>query len=155
MTSESHLESQRYFELLDQRIELLGSLAQALTAARANVASFDIASLEVRISEQSSLCNKIRTVDAELDRVQSQCAAYLGLTGAPSAGIPAPDMTRLRDTLARLNQVQSTVKQLNDSHRMLLRRSRRTASALLNSYLSFAELYSDPAKESSFAGERI
>jgi hypothetical protein len=148
-------ESNRYFELLEQRIALLGSLAEALTAARANVASFDISSLETRISEQASLCNQIRTVDAELDRVQSRCATYLGLTGASSASIPGPDMTRLRDTLACLNQVQSTVKQLNDAHFMLLRRSRRTASALLNSYLSFAELYSDPAKESSFAGERV
>jgi len=148
-------ESNRYFELLDQRIELLASLAQALTAARANIASFDITSLETRISEQGSLCNRIRAVDSELDRVQSQCVTYLGLAGASSASIPGPDMTRLRDTLARLNQVQSTVKQLNDAHQMLLRRSRRTASALLNSYLSFAELYSDPAKESAFAGERI
>jgi hypothetical protein len=155
VTPESHLETQRYFELLEQRIALLGSLAQALTSARASVASLDIASLEIRISEQAGLCNQIRTVDTELDRVQAQCAAYLGMTGATAPGIPGPDMSRLRDTLTRLNQVQSTVKQLNDAHCMLLRRSRRTASALLNSYHSFAELYSDPAKESSFVGERV
>lgn len=143
----------RYFELLEQRIALLSSLADALTAARLDMVSFDIMGLEQRISEQGRLCGSIRAVDSELDRVQHHCATVLAI-GAPAPGIPAADNQRLRDLAARLNSVQSTVKQLNVAHQMLLRRSRRTASALLSSYQSFAETYSDPSVARASVGER-
>jgi len=151
VTSETH----RYFELLEQRITLLGSLAAALTAARSDVVSLDITALENRISEQDHLCTQIRSVDAELDRVQSRCSAYLAISSPAPASTLTPEHNRLRDTLSRLNQVQSSVKQLNDAHQVLLRRSRRTAAALLISYQSFAETYSDPARESALVGERV
>jgi hypothetical protein len=143
----------RYFELIEQRIALLSSLADALTAARLDMVSFDITGLEQRISEQDHLCTRIRDVDSELDRVQRHCAAVLAI-GAPAAGIPVRDTQRLRDLATRLNAVQSTVKQLNLAHQMLLRRSRRTASALLSSYQSFAETYSDPSAARVCVGER-
>ena len=148
-------EMQRCFDLLEQRIALLASLADALTAARADIVALDITALENRIGEQDRLCSQIRSVDADLDRMQSRCAAYLGISSAPSLALPNTADARLRDTLSRLHQVQSTVKRLNDAHQMLLRRSRRTAAALLGSYQSFAQLYSDPAKKSAMVGERV
>jgi hypothetical protein len=61
----------------------------------------------------------------------------------------------LRETAGRLSEIQSTVKQLNDAHQVLLRRSRRTVGALLNSYHSFAATYSDPSAPRASAGERL
>jgi hypothetical protein len=45
--------------------------------------------------------------------------------------------------------------QLNDEHQALLRRSRRTVSALLNSYHSFAMTYSNPSSQSASTGEGL
>ena len=148
MNTDTH----RYLELLEQRIALLGQLAESITAASTNLVSFDVGSLESRIAEQEKLCADVRALDSHIDRVQRQCKVHL----APSAaGIAAdPETRRLQETGARLSKIQSTVRQLNDTHQMLLRRSRRTASALLNSYQSFAGTYGDPAVARASAGER-
>jgi FlgN protein len=149
-------ETTRYLELLEERLALLGSLAAALTAARTDIISLDITGLEARIAEQEKLCTKIRSLDSQLDRVQRQCITHM----APaSVQIPASttdsDVIRRRETLARLTQVQANVKQLNDEHQALLRRSRRTVSALLNSYRTFAMTYSNPSNILASAGERL
>ena len=143
----------RYFELLEQRIALLSGLAEALSAARLDVVSFDITGLEHCIAEQARLCIRIRSVDSELDRVQRRCATLLSFA-SPSHGLSNSDIQRFRDIAGRLNAVQSTVKKLNTTHQILLRRSRRTANALLSSYQSFAETYSDPSAARASVGER-
>jgi hypothetical protein len=149
-------ETKQFLELLEQRIALLGSLGEALAAARTDVVSFDLDGLESRISLQERLCTEIRTLDSEIDHVQSQCSAHLNLSARKeSASGPNPDTRRLRDTVERLSQVQASVKQLNDAHQALLRRSRRTVGALLNSYHSFAMTYSDPASPRAAVGERL
>jgi hypothetical protein len=150
-------ESQHFLDLLEQRVALLTSLAESLSAASSSLVSFDIDSLESRIAQQERLCTDIRALDTQIDRVQRQCATQLGASATPSAvSNSAPDAgtLRLRETSARLTKIQSTVKQLNDAHRILLRRSRRTVSALLNSYHSFAPTYSDPASPRVSIGER-
>ena len=148
-------ETIRYLELLEERLSLLGSLATALTAARTDIVSLDINGLEVRIAQQDNLCTQIRNLDLQLDRVQSQCATHLA---APSNPVVAADSDsiRRRETLDRLTRVQARVKQLNNEHQALLRRSRRTVSALLNSYHSFAMTYSNPSNErAATAGEGL
>ena len=65
------------------------------------------------------------------------------------------DSIRCRETLNRLARVQANVMQLNDEHQALLRRSRRTVSALLNSYHSFAMTYSNPSTQSASTGEGL
>ena len=145
-------DAQRYLELLEQRIGLLGLLAESISAASTNLVSFDIGSLESRIAEQEKLCADVRALDGQIDRVQRQCKVHLASSGAVNA--PDPEARRLQETAARLSKIQSTVRQLNDAHQMLLRRSRRTASALLNSYQSFAGTYADPAAARASAGER-
>lgn len=135
----------QYLALLEQRITLLGSLAGSLAAARTGIVALDIDGLEQRIREQESLCVSIQTLDAQIDRIQRDCAAQMRLTAASDAVAPAEDgSVRLRETLARLSQVQSIVKKLNIEHQLLLRRSRRTVCALLNSYHSFALTYGEP-----------
>jgi len=131
----------RYLDLLERRLALLGSLASALTAARTDIVALDIAGLESRIADQDKLCAEIRSLDAHLDRVQQQCATH-AVAPAPASD---PDSLRCREILARLSQAQATVRRLNDEHRALLRRSRRTVHALLNSYHSFAMTYANPS----------
>jgi FlgN protein len=147
-------ETTQYLVLLERRITLLGSLASSLAAARTGIVALDIDGLEQRIHEQEKLCVNIQTLDAQIDRLQRGCAAQMGLTTASTAVAPAVDGSmRLRETLARLSQVQSVVKKLNTEHQLLLRRSRRTVCALLNSYHSFALTYGEPgAPRSSSVG---
>jgi hypothetical protein len=149
-------ETLRYLELLEQRIALLGNLAQSLSAATTGLVSFDLDSMESRIAEQERLCIDIRALDGEIDGVQRQCAAHL--TASPNKiprAAPDPAALRLRETMDRLGKIQSTVKHLNDAHQVLLRRSRRTVGALLNSYHSFAMTYADPSVSCVSAGERL
>src|SRR5262249_19330728 len=144
--------STRYLDLLEQRLALLGALATALTAARADITSLDINGLEARIADQESLCGQIRELDSRLDRVQQQCATHSTSAYATSAD---PDGARYREIAARLASAQATVKRLNEEHRALLRRSRRTVSALLNSYHTFAMTYANPANPRTAVAERF
>ena len=153
-------------QLIEQRIALLASLAETFAAARLDVARFDVSSLERRIAQQDRLCSQIRAVDSTLDEMQRRCSAYLTLAERESSLSAKRERHELRGALQRLQAVQEAVKKLNDAHQILLRRSRRTVSALLQSYKSLAQhsapvTYSDPAcaadvsARNVFAGERI
>ena len=150
MNADSH----RYLDLLEQRITLLGALAAALTSAQADVVGFDMDGLEARIVGQQRLCSQISALDPELDRVQLQCAAHLNLSSAQTAVAPS-ETSRIPEALARLRAVQSRVRELNAAHQALLRRSRRTVAALLNSYHSFAMTYADPSAPRTSIGEIV
>lgn len=150
-------ETTRFLELLENRLALLGSLAEALSAARLDVVSLDITGLEGRIGDQERLCREIRTLDGELDRVQKQCGAHIKADSngaSANASAENSEARRCRETLERLTRVQTKVKQLNQEHKALLRRSRRTVNALLNSYHTFAMTYANPADERVAVGER-
>lgn len=166
--STTNADTTRFLELLEKRIGLLNTLAEALTAARADIVSFDIDGLETRIAAQERLCLDIRSLDGDLDRIQRQCAAHLkppsSTTGKlAGASVNSNLSPRLQETLHRLHDAQAKVKQLNDAHQALLRRSRRTIGALLNTYRTLAPglglTYSDPAARyisaGIGAGERI
>ena len=144
----------RYLELLDQRTALLNSLAVALVAASGNVVSLDIDGLQSRIVDQERLCVDIRSLDVQIDRVQRQCAVQLSVPPEKSltSGSTLDDQ-RLRETVLRLRSTQARVQQLNDSHQALLRRSRRTVGALLNSIHSFAMTYAEPSVVCASVGE--
>ncbi|HEY2461198.1 MAG TPA: hypothetical protein VGI16_10325 [Candidatus Acidoferrum sp.] len=149
-------ETTRYLELLEQRIALMGSLAEELAASRVDVVGLDIAGLEARILKQEGLCVEIRALDTNIDQVQRQCNARLNLAAADSV-TPAAKVanTRMRETLARLREAQAKVQLLNEAHRTLLQRSRRTVGALLNSYHSFALTYPDPSSRRTSSEERV
>jgi hypothetical protein len=143
-----------FLELLERRIVLLDSLAAALVAARTDVIAFDLDGLESRIADQEHLCADIRALDAHIDQAQRHCATRLAAACDSTPAAPQPDSLHMRDTLARLRKAQISVKHLNDAHQHLLRRSRRTIFALLNSYRTFALTYSDPASSRTTIGER-
>jgi len=146
----------RYLDLLEQRIVLLGSLADALVSAGASISAFDIDGLEARIATQQQLCAEISALDSQIDVVQRHCAEQIASpsTNKISPATP-PENSPMRQTLARLQAVQSSVKQLNEAHKILLQRSRRTVGALLNSYHTFAVTYADPAAPRAAIGEMV
>jgi len=137
-----------YLELLEQRIELLNSLSATLLAARTAMTAFDVDSLEARIAEQQGLCGEIQKLDDRMERLQYQCAAHLRLHGGQETLANTPE---LEETVHRLHQAQATVKQLNTAHQVLLQRSRRTVTALLNSLHSFEGNYKKAALQQSAA----
>jgi len=135
-------EATRYLELLEQRITLLDSLSETLTAARAAMISFDIDALESRVTQQQSLCREIKSLDEQVERLQYQCAAHLRLRGGQTTD---DSQAKLGDALQRLHQAQAKVKQLNDVHQAILRRSQRTIVALLHSFRTFEGSYQEAA----------
>jgi hypothetical protein len=141
-------EAQQYLALLDRRVALLGALAETLAASRQDIACLDVDGLQARISRQESLCQEVGTLDGQLDRLQEQCARTLH---AGEAQFTGPDRAIFADELAgtqaRMKRAQARVKALNQTHQALLRRCRRTAGALLNSYATFTATYVDPGRE--------
>ena len=135
-------EATRYLELLEQRIALLDSLAETLTAAREAMVSFDIDALESRVTQQQLLCREIKNLDEQVERLQYQCAAHLRLRGGQTAD---DSHAKLEDALQRLHQAQASVKQMNDVHQAILRRSQRTVVALLHSLRTFEGTYQEAA----------
>jgi flagellar biosynthesis anti-sigma factor FlgM len=145
-------ETSRLLDLLEQRICLLTSVAEALQAARADVVQLDINGLEERIQTQERLCAEIVSLDRRIDTIQQHCRTRMNHgKSTPEEGVS----DRLRETLDRLNRVQMNVKTLNEQHRILLARSRRTVGALLNSWQSFAATYSNPGTTNDLMGERL
>lgn len=56
-------ETQRYLDLLDQRIALLETLAKSLVDARQDVVGLDVNGLEARIVQQERLCEQVGALD--------------------------------------------------------------------------------------------
>jgi hypothetical protein len=145
----------RYLELLDRRIHMLGSLAEALTAARRDMVCLDVHGLAARIAQQENLCRQVRALDGQLDQLQRHCASQVRATspstscGTPVGGEETLELLRqLAQARERMKSAQDRVKALNQSHQALLRRCRRTTSSLLNSYATFATstgTYPDPS----------
>jgi len=146
----------RYLDLLEQRIALLGSLADALVSAGASISAFDIDGLEARIVTQQQLCAEISALDSRIDAVQRHCAEQVALPRANDIRLTGPtEDSPLRQTMERLQAIQSSVNQLNEAHKILLQRSRRTVGALLNTYHTFAMTYADPAAPRAAIGEMV
>ena len=145
-------DSARYLKLLEKRLELLGSLAKALAASRNDFVSMDLSAIERRIQEQEQFCTEIRSLDAEITRIQVGCAQRASLRPCTDAiswpgaqdSNPSRD-EQIRVTLGRVAASQAELKRLNDAHQAMLRRSKRTVQVLLNLFELHAPCYSAPA----------
>jgi len=131
-------DANRYLEFLEQRTALLQSLSGALQAARAAVVSCDIAGFEARIAQQETLCQEIIKLDPGMLLVRQKCAVEMSL--------PGPRESRewdekLRSALERSRVAGESVKRENECHQAVVRRSKRTVTALLNSFQTFEGNY--------------
>ena len=147
-------ETQRYLELLDQRIALLETLAKSLVDARQDVVALDVNGLEARIVQQERLCEQVAALDGQLSGFAKRCLSTL------QSQVQAEDTNqlqgqtenartraRLADIRTKMQATQHRVKELNATHQLLLRRCRRTAGALLNMYAKFEVTYAEPAAQ--------
>lgn len=148
-------ETQRYLEMLDRRIGLLGGLAESFVAVRADIISLDVNGLEERIAQQEQLCRQVGALDGQLDKLQYACATSLRAPGAKSGSEREAVATRLAETGERMKSAQGRVKQLNATHQELLRRCRRTTGALLNLYATFEATYAEPYHARNCAQGRV
>lgn len=141
-------ESERYLELLEQRLALLDSLSQVLAASRADFIALDLETIWGRIREQERFCTQIRELDHDITQAQVRCAK---LAGAPpvtqeifwprSGGGDPAVVERIYKTMQRVASAQAELKRLNDAHQALLRRSSRTVQVLVNLFQSHAPTY--------------
>jgi hypothetical protein len=129
--------------LLEQRLALMNLLGRSLAEANADIVRFDIDGFERRIQDQGRMCLEIQSLDAAIEEVQNRCTEKIRMNETPHRNDPGT--ARLQNVVNRLEQTKKHVRELNDQHRDLLRRSRRTVTALLNSYQTFAGTYSNPA----------
>ena len=136
-------ERERYFEVAEGRLALLGELAVALRASTEALVRLDLDTIHQKVGEQERLCREIQSLDRSLDDLQRKCGAGLG-----ADAWPAP----LGELLGRVADAQAEVRALNRRHAALLRRSRRTLEAMMNFVRSASPTYSDP-RLASGAGE--
>jgi hypothetical protein len=136
------MERERYLELLERRLTLLGDLAGALRASTEALVQLDLDTIHRKVGEQERLCHEIRSLDRGLDVLQRKCRAGL----APGGDCPA--------LLARMAEAQAEVRTLNRKHAALVRRSRRTLEAMMNFLRSTSPTYADPGLARGPAGGR-
>jgi chromosome segregation ATPase len=147
-------ETQRYLELLDQRIALLEALAKSLVDARQDVVALDVNGLEARIVQQERLCEQVAALDGQLSGFAKQCLGTLQSEVQSEDNNQLHGQTEnartrahLADIRAKMQATQHRVKELNATHQLLLRRCRRTAGALLNMYAKFEVTYAKPTAQ--------
>jgi len=151
-------DSARYLNLLEQRLELLRSLTKTLAASRSDFVAMDLNAIERGIQEQEQFCTQIRSLDAEITRIQVGCAERANLHPCsdaiawPGSNDSSPNRDeRIQLTLGRVAEAQAELKRLNDAHQAMLRRSKRTVQVLLNLFDSHAPIYTAPTQRSSSA----
>jgi flagellar biosynthesis/type III secretory pathway chaperone len=136
---------EQYFELLERRLALLGDLARALEASTGALVQMDIERIGRTVGDQERLCGEIRSLDRGIDALQRKCAAGLDTRGEGGA---------LEALLERVAKAQAEVRQLNERHAALVRRSRRTLDAMMNFLRSAAPTYANPRLAGTTAGGR-
>jgi hypothetical protein len=132
-------ETTQFVSLLERRTDLLQLLITSLRTVRDAVVTFDMRRLEAGIAEQQDLCARIRLLDADIEKSR------------PTREDTDP---RLRSAFERMIDAAALTHQLNHAQRSLLRHSRRTVDALMNSYRMFALTYADPSTTSRTLGEK-
>jgi len=146
-----NVETNRLLDLLERRISLLESLGMALQAANTDIVRFDISGLERRIHDQERLCDELQRLNSDIESVQVRCVERVREKENSAQGDPSEQ--KVFALVARLGQTQTKVRHLNEQHRELLRRSRRTVNALVNSFQNFTITYSNPAVSVSLSEE--
>ncbi len=136
---------EQHTELLERRLTLLGELVAALRASTDALVRMDIETIHQSVGNQERLCGEIRSLDRVLDALQRKWAAGMAARG---------ESGRIDRLLERVAEAQAEVRQLNQRHAALVRRSRRTLDAMLNFLRSTAPTYADPRLAGTAAGGR-
>ena len=143
-------EAARYLYLIERRLALVRELRDVLVKSREAIVAMNLEETDRRTAEQERLCAQIRAVDANLAAAQAQRAQQpgrakqLGLSWVSSQADDPAIVTKIREAMAALGELQIEVRKINAVNRSLIRRSSRTLNALVNFVNRFAPTYSDP-----------
>jgi flagellar biosynthesis/type III secretory pathway chaperone len=132
-------------ELLEQRLALLAELATAVRVSTDALVRMDIETIHQSVASQERLCGEIRSLDRGLDTLRRKWEAGMEARG---------DAGEIGALLDRVASAQAEVRQLNQKHAALVRRSRRTLDAMLTLLRSAAPTYADPRLAGAPAGGR-
>ncbi|MDE3137268.1 MAG: flagellar export chaperone FlgN [Acidobacteriota bacterium] len=124
---------------------LLVELAAALRSSTDALVRLDIEMIHQSVGNQERLCGEIRSLDRGLDTLQRKWAAGIAAHGEGG---------EIDALIERVANAQAEVRQLNQRHAALVRRSRRTLEAMLNFLRSAAPTYTDPRLVGAPAGGR-
>ena len=132
-----------YQELLEREISLLNALSDSLIAAKDAIVSFKVQDLEETIGAQKLLSGQIAANNAEMRRTY------------PLAAMQDREQISIRALQARWQESRSRLQKLNFEHQVLLLRTRRTISAILNGFRSFEGNYAAEALRQQAAGNSL
>jgi hypothetical protein len=152
-------ENEHYLRLLERRLALLDSLTKTLADSRADFVALNLDAMHTRIGDQQRFCAQIQALDGDITSAQMRCAKWCSQRPRASEiwwpeldGDDAVAGERIRAAMQRIAAAQAELKRLNDTHRALLRRSRRTVGILLNLFQSYAPTYAE--QPAAHAGTR-
>ena len=139
------LASPRYLELLESRLELLRTLIHTEAEWRRAFIALNLPDSDLRTADAELTCARIRMIDREIAALQTKSHEV-----GSSAPVEADAVTdsKIRVALAQNAALQMQLKQLNQTKRAILRRSKLTINALRNLFNSYAPTYGAPAASS-------
>jgi flagellar biosynthesis/type III secretory pathway chaperone len=138
--------NEQHIELLERRLALMGELAAAVRASTDALVRLDIEKIHQSVGNQERLCDEIRSLDRGIDALRRKWGAGIAARG---------EVGEIDALLGRVAEAQAEVRQLNQRHAALVRRSRRTLDAMLNFLRSAGPTYADPRLAGPPAGGRI
>jgi hypothetical protein len=139
------LESAKYLELLERRLELLQKLVRTGEEWRRAFVALNLSDSERYTANEELLCEQIRMLDKEITSLQAK--GRPASSSKPGGVDPVIDH-RIRAAMRQLETLHLELKKSNETKRAILKRSKFTISALRNLFNSLAPTYAAPAASS-------
>src|SRR5262249_19332183 len=137
--------SARHMELVERRIELLRSLLREEEEWRRAYLAMNLEAAERHSADEEAICYQIRAIDAELNASPSNLAKPSPVAAKASVGKPPRTAEnavsfeqKLRLFAQQMASLQLELQRSNQLKQAILRRSKRTISALRNLFDSHA-----------------
>jgi hypothetical protein len=143
----------QYLALFERRLTVMRQLAVELERGQRSVVQFDGELLAQQSAQQLALCEELHAMETELGRLYRQISDENKHSAAAADSSPlnlaGERGASLREELVR---VQRQVQHLGRVHAALLRRARRSLTALTNVLAIQAPTYSPPRPDVLAAG---
>ena len=139
------LESVKYLELLERRLELLQKLIRRGEQWRHAFVALNLSDSERCTADEEILCVQIRMLDTEINSLQAKGRSA---GSSRSGGVDPVIDPGIRAAMGQMATLHLELKQSNETKRAILKRSKFTISALRNLFNSLAPTYTAPAASS-------
>ncbi len=139
------LESVKYLELMERRLELLQKLVRTGEEWRRAFVALNLSDSERYTADEELLCGQIRMLDSEIISLQAKGRQA---SSSKAAGADLVIDPRIGAATGQMETLHLELKQSNEIKRAILKRSKFTISALRNLFNSLAPTYAAPAASS-------